>query len=70
VPGVVPTAAREGFSMVSVVVLALLLAAVAVSVGLMVKMYRDDEPLLGGLGICLLVGPGSVLAFLYVGFAG
>jgi hypothetical protein len=55
--------------MVSVVVLALLLAAVAVSAGLMVKMYRDDEPLLGGLGVCLLVGPGSVLAFLYVGFA-
>lgn len=23
-------------------------------------MFRHDEPLLGGLGICLLVGPGSL----------
>ncbi|WP_372666293.1 hypothetical protein [Amycolatopsis kentuckyensis] len=53
----------------SVAVLALLVVAVVFSVGLMVKMFLDDSPLLGGVGICVLVGPGSVLAFLYVGLA-
>ncbi|GAB3157905.1 hypothetical protein [Amycolatopsis sp. NPDC004378] len=53
-----------------VVVLLLLLATVVVAVGLLVKMVRDDEPLFGGLGICVLVGPGAVLAFLHVGLAG
>ncbi|WP_158641453.1 hypothetical protein [Amycolatopsis eburnea] len=55
--------------MLSVVVLTLLAATAAVAVGLLWKMYRADEPLLGGLGICLLVGPGTLLGFLYVGLA-
>ncbi|MEU0790508.1 hypothetical protein ABZ342_10595 [Amycolatopsis sp. NPDC005961] len=50
-----------------VVVLTLLVATVAVAGGLLVKMFRHDEPLFGGLGICLLVGPGSLLAFVHVG---
>lgn len=54
----------------SVLVLTLLTATVAVAVGLLVKMFRDDRPLLGGLGICVLVGPGAVLAFLHVGLTG
>ncbi|MEU0533308.1 hypothetical protein [Amycolatopsis tolypomycina] len=53
-----------------VVVLVLLIATVVVAVGLMVKMFRDDEPLWGGAGICVLVGPGAVLAFLHVGLTG
>jgi hypothetical protein len=53
-----------------VVVLILLSATVVVAVGLLVKMVRDDEPLLGGLAICVLVGPGALLAFAHVGLAG
>ncbi|MEU7789778.1 MULTISPECIES: hypothetical protein [unclassified Amycolatopsis] len=53
----------------SVVVLTLLAATAAAAAGLLWKMYRADEPLLGGLAICLLVGPGTVLAFLHVGLA-
>jgi hypothetical protein len=52
------------------VVLILLTATVVVTVGLFVKMFRDDEPLLGGLGISLLVGPGALLAFAYLGLTG
>ncbi|WP_439379834.1 hypothetical protein [Amycolatopsis lexingtonensis] len=55
--------------MLSVVVLTLLAATVAAAVGLLWRMYRADEPLFGGLGICLLVGPGALLAFLQVGLA-
>ncbi|WP_370962799.1 hypothetical protein [Amycolatopsis sp. cg9] len=53
----------------SVVVLTLLAATVAAAAVLLGKMYRADQPLFGGLGICLLVGPGALLAFLYVGLA-
>jgi hypothetical protein len=52
------------------VVLILLTAVVGLTVGLFVKMFRDDEPLLGGLGIALLVGPGALLAFAHVGLTG
>ncbi|MFI5592027.1 hypothetical protein ACIA5G_43760 [Amycolatopsis sp. NPDC051758] len=52
------------------VVLTLLTATVVVAAGLFVKMLRDDEPLLGGLGLCLLVGPGALLAFAHVGLTG
>lgn len=54
----------------SVVVLSLLLVTALVAVGLLVKMHLDDAPLLGGLAICLLVGPGTLLAFLHVGLTG
>jgi hypothetical protein len=53
----------------SAVVLSLLVAIVAVAVGFFVAMFRRDEPLLGGIGVCLLVGPGSMLAFVHVGVA-
>jgi hypothetical protein len=53
----------------SAVVLSLLVAIVAVAVGFFVAMFRRDEPLLGGIGVCLLVGPGSLLAFVHVGVA-
>lgn len=52
------------------VVLTLLVGVVGAAVGLLVAMVRRDEPLWGGLGICLLVGPGSLLAFVHVGLTG
>src|SRR3954470_6173899 len=53
----------------SAVFLSLLVATVVVAVGFLVSMFRRDEPLLGGIGVCLLVGPGSLLAFVHVGVA-
>ncbi|MCR6489099.1 hypothetical protein M8542_40370 [Amycolatopsis sp. OK19-0408] len=47
--------------------LALLAVTAAAAVGLFVKMLRKDEPLFGGLGLCLLVGPGALLAFAHAG---
>jgi hypothetical protein len=52
------------------VVLVLLTATVVAAVGLLVKMYRDDEPLMGGFALCLLVGPGAVLAFAHLALDG
>ena len=52
------------------VVLTLLIATLLAAAGMLVKMYRDDEPLLGGLGVCLLVGPGAALTFLHAGLTG
>jgi hypothetical protein len=53
-----------------VVMLVLLTATAVAAVGLLVKMYRDDEPLLGGFALCLLVGPGAVLTFLHLALDG
>jgi hypothetical protein len=53
----------------SVVVLALLFAVVVATVGLMVAMFVKDEPWYGAMGLCLLIGVGTVLTFLYVGSA-
>ncbi|HWM05727.1 MAG TPA: hypothetical protein VNP92_25585 [Actinophytocola sp.] len=53
----------------SVVLLVLLAATVIVSVGLLASMFVKDEPFHGAMGLCLLLGLGTVLAFLYVGFA-
>lgn len=51
----------------SAVVLTLLVGVVVFAVGLLVRMFVRDEPLFGGLGISLLVGPGALLAFVHVG---
>ncbi|WP_328615318.1 hypothetical protein OHS18_47920 [Amycolatopsis sp. NBC_00355] len=51
-------------------VLVLLAATVVTALGLLVKMLRNDEPLLGGFALCLLVGPGAVLAFLHLALDG
>jgi hypothetical protein len=53
--------------LLSSVVLALLVVVVGSAGGLLVKMFRQGDPLFGGLGVCLLVGPGSLLAFVHVG---
>lgn len=53
----------------SVVVLVLFVAAVAAAVGLLVAMFVKDKPLYGGIGVGVLTGPGTVLAFLYMAAA-
>ncbi|MGH3875586.1 MAG: hypothetical protein ACRDSK_00965 [Actinophytocola sp.] len=53
----------------SVVLLVLLVATVIVSVGLLASMYVKDEPFHGAMGLCLLLGLGTVLAFLYAAVA-
>lgn len=50
----------------SVVVLALLIAVVMAVGGLLVAMYVKNKPLYGALGLCVLLGPGILLSFLYV----
>jgi len=49
----------------SVVLLVLLVATIIVSVGLLTSMFVKDEPFHGAMGLCLLLGLGTVLAFLY-----
>lgn len=53
----------------SVVVLALLFAVVVAVAGAMGAMVVKDKPFYGAMGICVLLGPGVLLAFLYVGVA-
>ncbi len=53
----------------SVVVLVLFFAAVVFAVGLLVAMATRDKPFYGAMGVCLIAGPGSLLAFLHVALA-
>jgi hypothetical protein len=53
----------------SVLVLVLFFAVVAVTVGGMVAMFVRDKPFYGAMGLCVLAGPGTVLAFLYLPLA-
>jgi hypothetical protein len=53
----------------SVVVLALLIAVVVSVVGSMVAMFVKNESFYGAMGLCVLLGPGTLLAFLYVALA-
>jgi len=50
----------------SVVVLVLFFAVVAAVLGSLVAMLVKDKPLYGVYGLCVLLGPGTVLGFLYV----
>jgi hypothetical protein len=50
----------------SVVVLILLTALVMAVAGMLVVMFVKEKPLYGAMGLCVLLGPGTVLAFLYV----
>lgn len=54
----------------SVVVLALLCAVVVTVAGFMVAMFVKDKPYYGALGLLVLLGPGTVLPFLYLAVAG
>ncbi len=53
----------------SVVVLVLLLAVVVAVIGALVAMLVKDKPFYGAMGLCVLFGPGVLLAFLYVALA-
>lgn len=50
----------------SVVVLVLTFAVVAVAAGLFVAMFVKDKPFYGVLALGLLLGPGTALTFTYV----
>ncbi|SFB64706.1 hypothetical protein SAMN05216266_14617 [Amycolatopsis marina] len=49
----------------SVVVLALLIISLVTAAVLMVAMLVKDKPFYGGIGLCVLLGPGAVLTFWY-----
>jgi hypothetical protein len=53
----------------SVVALVLFFAVVLIVAAAMVAMYVKDKPFYGAMGICVLSGPGTVLAFLYLALA-
>jgi hypothetical protein len=54
----------------SVVLLALLFLVTVFLVGSLVAMYVRDEPFYGAVGLMVLVGPGTVLAAVYVAVVG
>lgn len=49
----------------SVVVLMLFAVLVVAVAGLLAAMFVKDKPLYGVVGLCVLLAPGTVLAFLY-----
>ena len=53
----------------SSVVLALLCAVVLAVIGALVAMFVKDEPFYGAMGVCVLLGPGVVLTFVYAALA-
>jgi hypothetical protein len=53
----------------SFVVLALMFAVIAATVGLLVAMYAKDKPYYGAVAMGMLLGPASILAFAYVALA-
>ena len=53
----------------SVVLLALLAATVAVAVGLIAAMFVQNKPWWGAMALGLLLGPGTVLTFVYAALA-
>jgi hypothetical protein len=50
----------------SVVLPALLLIMAVFVVGSLVAMYVKDRPIYGVAGLCVLLGPGTILAFMHV----
>lgn len=50
----------------SIVVLVLTIAVVLAAVGLLVGMYTRNKPFYGVVALCALLGPGTILAFLYL----
>lgn len=51
----------------SVVVIVLLIATIVATVALLAAMAAKDKPLYGMIACLLLLGPGAVLTFAYVG---
>jgi hypothetical protein len=54
----------------SVAVLILLAATVVAAIGLLVTMFARKEPYYGAMGLFVLIGPSTVLTFVYVALAG
>jgi hypothetical protein len=54
----------------SVVVLLLLILVVLSAGGLLVAMFLKNKPLYGAVGVSVLLGPATVLAFVYTVIAG
>jgi hypothetical protein len=54
----------------SVVLLALLFVVVVFLAGSLVRMYVKDKPFYGAVGLFVLVGPGTLLAFTYLAIKG
>jgi hypothetical protein len=54
---------------VSVVVFVLLIAAVAAGAALQVAMFVRNRPFYGALGIGVLLGPATILAFTHIAVA-
>jgi hypothetical protein len=54
----------------SVAVLMLLAATVITTVVLLVVMLVKDKPFFGAIGLCILIGPGTLLTFLHLAVAG
>jgi hypothetical protein len=50
----------------SITVLVLLAAVAVAAFGSMVKMFVEGDSFYGAMGLCALLGPGALLAFLYV----
>ena len=50
----------------AVLVLTLTILTIMAAIGLLTAMHVKDKPWYGAMGICLLLGPTTVLAFTYV----
>jgi hypothetical protein len=50
----------------SVVVFAALCAVIVAVAGLLAAMFVKDEPIYGAAGVLVLLGPGTVLPFVYL----
>ncbi|MBW4717267.1 hypothetical protein [Saccharothrix obliqua] len=53
----------------SYVVMILLIAVLVTAIGLQVKMFAKDKPLLGVYSLGLIIGPGALLAVAYAAVA-
>lgn len=53
----------------SVVVMVLLIATILVAIALLAAMFVQDKPFYGAIATLILVGPGSVLTFMYFSLA-
>lgn len=53
----------------SVLVMVLLIGTILATIALLAAMFVQDKPFYGAIATLFLVGPGSVLAFLYYSLA-
>ena len=52
------------------VVLSLLSGVALAAVAFLVAMFVKDQPRYGATGLCVLLGPGTALTFVYLALAG